>query len=58
MNLYPVHYLHIGRFMDSNPWFGRFNMLLLLVFLFTPYFGYIALLYLMSPPFTRRMEPH
>jgi CDP-diacylglycerol--serine O-phosphatidyltransferase len=61
MNLYPVHYLHIGRFMDSNPWFGRFNMLLLLVFLFTPYFGYIALiyllLYLLSPPFTRRLEP-
>lgn len=61
MNLYPVHYLHIGRFMDSNPWFGRFNMLLLLVFLFTPYFGYVALiyllLYLLSPPFTRRLEP-
>ncbi len=61
MNLYPVHYLHIGRFMDSNPWFGRFNMLLLLVFLFTPYFGYVALLYLLlylaSPIFTRRMEP-
>ena len=61
MNLYPVHYLHIGRFMDSNPWFGRFNMVLLLVFLFTPYFGYVALiyllLYLLSPPFTRRLEP-
>lgn len=61
MNLYPVHYLHIGRFMDSNPWFGRFNMLLLLVFLFTPYFGYIALiyllLYLLSPVFTWRLEP-
>ncbi|RJX34799.1 MAG: CDP-alcohol phosphatidyltransferase [Desulfurivibrio sp.] len=61
MNLYPVHYLHIGRFMDSNPWFGRFNMVLLLVTLFTPYFGYVALiyllLYLLSPPFTRRLEP-
>ena len=47
--------------MDSNPWFGRFNMVLLLVFLFTPYFGYVALiyllLYLLSPPFTRRLEP-
>jgi CDP-diacylglycerol---serine O-phosphatidyltransferase len=61
MNLYPVHYLHIGRCMDSNPWFGRFNMVLLLVSLFTPYFGYIALiyllLYLLSPVATRRMEP-
>jgi uncharacterized membrane protein YfhO len=48
--------------MDSNPWFGRFNMLLLLICLFTPYFGYIALiyllLYLLSPSFTRRMEPN
>ena len=61
MNLYPVHYLHIGRFMDTNPWFGRFNMVLLLTTLFTPYFGYVALvyllLYLLSPIFTRRMEP-
>ena len=61
MNLYPVHYLHIGRFMDRNPWFGRANILLLIVALFSPYFGYIALLYLilylLSPILTRRLEP-
>jgi uncharacterized membrane protein len=36
-------------------------MVLLLTTLFTPYFGYVALvyllLYLLSPVFTRRMEP-
>ena len=61
MNLYPVHYLHIGRFMDKNPWFGKANILLLVVAVFSPYFGYIALLYLLlyllSPVFTRRIEP-
>lgn len=61
MNLYPVHYLHIGRFMDKNPWFGNLNVMLLLVSMFTPYFGHIALLYLflylLSPAVTRRLEP-
>lgn len=61
MNLYPVHYLHIGRFMDRNPWFGNINILLLVFSIFTPYFGYIALLYLvlylLSPVVTRRIEP-
>jgi CDP-diacylglycerol--serine O-phosphatidyltransferase len=61
MNCYPVHYLHIGRFMDKNPWFGKANILLLVVAVFSPYFGYIALLYLLlyllSPVFTRRLEP-
>ncbi|MBI5559242.1 MAG: CDP-alcohol phosphatidyltransferase family protein [Deltaproteobacteria bacterium] len=60
MNLYPVHYLHIGRFMDRNPWFRRLNIVLL-ISLFTPYFGYIALTYLLiyflSPILTHRMEP-
>jgi phosphatidylserine synthase len=61
MNLYPVHYLHIGRYMDRNPWFGKANILLLVVAVFLPYFGAIALLYLLlyllSPVFTRRFEP-
>jgi CDP-diacylglycerol--serine O-phosphatidyltransferase len=61
MNLYPVHYLHIGRFMDRNPWFGNINILLVVFSVFTPYFGYIALLYLtlylLSPAVTRRIEP-
>ncbi|MCF6291215.1 MAG: CDP-alcohol phosphatidyltransferase family protein [Desulfobacterales bacterium] len=61
MNLYPVHYLHIGRFTDRHPWFGRLNLALLIISVFTPYFGYLALAYLLayllSPLFTHRLEP-
>lgn len=61
MNLYPVHYIHLGRFMDTTPWFKRLNIILLFVFLFTDWFGYVALsyllLYLMSPAVSRRLEP-
>jgi CDP-diacylglycerol--serine O-phosphatidyltransferase len=61
MNLYSVHYLHIGRYMDQNPWIGNINILLVVFSVFTPYFGYIALLYLtlylLSPAVTRRIEP-
>ncbi len=53
MNLYPVKYLHIGRFMDRNPWFTWVNLGLMLIFVFTPYFGYLVLfqmiLYAFSP---------
>jgi CDP-diacylglycerol--serine O-phosphatidyltransferase len=61
MNLYPVRYLHLGRFIDRHSWFGRLNMLLLVIFIFTPYLGYAALiymlLYVLSPLITRRMLP-
>ena len=61
MNAYPVRYLHLGRFMDRHSWFGRLNMLLLIVFIFTPYLGYMALtymlLYVFSPLITWRMQP-
>lgn len=61
MNLYPVHYLHIGRFTDRHPWFGRLNLLILLISVLTPYFGHLALAYLLgyllSPLFTHRLEP-
>lgn len=61
MNLYPVHYLHFGRFMEKKPWFGRVIFLLLLLFIFTPYLGHFSLtclaLYLISPLWTRRIEP-
>ncbi|MFC1523547.1 CDP-alcohol phosphatidyltransferase family protein [Thermodesulfobacteriota bacterium] len=61
MNLYPVHYLHLGRFMDVNPSFKKINIFLLLALVFTPYFGYVALLYLLlylvSPALTWRLEP-
>jgi phosphatidylserine synthase len=60
MNLYPVHYMHLGRFMDRNPLFRYINIGLLLVAMLTPLLGYIALmyllLYLISPVITWRYE--
>ena len=53
MNLYPVHYLHMGRFMDQKPKFAIVSSLTLFAFIFTDYFGYAAfallLAYLASP---------
>lgn len=61
MNIYRIHYIHIGRFMDRNPWFTWTNLVLMLIFVFTPYFGYLVflqmLLYLASPVVTWRVEP-
>jgi phosphatidylserine synthase len=61
MNLYPVRYIHMGRFSDRHPWFTRINLLLVLVFILTPYFGYLVLiqqlLYLLSPLVTWRVDP-
>jgi hypothetical protein len=61
MNLYPVKYLHIGRFMDRNPWFTMINLALILIMVFTPWFGYLVfcqmLLYVLSPFITWRMDP-
>jgi len=61
MNVYPVHYLHIGRFMDRRPWFTRINLAVLLSSVFTPLFGYVVLtyglLYLASPLYTKNMDP-
>jgi phosphatidylserine synthase len=61
MNVYPVRYLHLGRFMDQSTWFRRTSIILLLVAVFSPYTGYICLLYLLlylfSPVFTRRILP-
>ncbi|MFP4194706.1 MAG: CDP-alcohol phosphatidyltransferase family protein [Desulfobacterales bacterium] len=61
MNIYRIHYIHIGRFMDRNPWFTWTNLVLMLIFVFTPYFGYLVLmqmlLYLASPLITWRVEP-
>jgi phosphatidylserine synthase len=60
MNLYPVRYLHIGRFMSRHPWFGR-AALLILISVFTPFYGYIflffMLLYALSPVVTWRIDP-
>ncbi|MDX2454954.1 CDP-alcohol phosphatidyltransferase family protein [Desulfosarcina sp.] len=61
MNLYPIRYIHLGRTMSRHPWFGRANLLLLTISMFTPIFGQICLgygiLYLLSPLFTWRILP-
>ncbi|MCG6895381.1 MAG: CDP-alcohol phosphatidyltransferase family protein [Desulfobacteraceae bacterium] len=61
MNLYPVRYLHVGRFMDRRPWFMRINLAIVLISIFTPIFGYVMLLYgflyLFSPLVTGRIDP-
>jgi phosphatidylserine synthase len=61
MNLYPIRYLHLGRFMSRHPWFARMT-LLLSVAVFTPYFGHMAFIYMflytLSPLVTWRIDPH
>jgi phosphatidylserine synthase len=61
MNLYPIRYVHMGRFTDRHSWFGRVILLFLIVFAFTPYLGYYVLacmlFFLISPIFTRNMLP-
>jgi phosphatidylserine synthase len=61
MNAYPIRYIHLGRSMSRHPWFGRANLLLLTVSMFTPIFGQISLgymlLYLLSPLLTWRIQP-
>jgi len=61
MNVYPIRYIHLGRTFSRHPWFGRVNLLLLTVSIFTPVFGQICLvymiLYLLSPLYTWRIHP-
>lgn len=58
MNMYPLRYLHMGRYMDRHSWFGRINFILLLIAIFTPYFGHYAMtcmvLYMLSPIVTQK----
>jgi len=60
MNLYPVRYLHLGRFMSRHPWFGR-GTLIVIGSVFTPYYGQACLIYMLlytlSPIITWRIEP-
>ncbi len=60
MNLYPVRYLHAGRFMSRHPWFGRASFALL-ISVFTPLYGYVLFLFMLayaaSPLFTGRLHP-
>ena len=61
MNLYPVRYIHLGRFMSRSRRFARLNTILLLTVMFTPWLGHVAFLYLfcytLSPLFTWRINP-
>jgi len=61
MNLYPVRYLHLGRYMSRSPLFGRFSLILLVSVVFTPYLGHVAFLYLfiymLSPLVTWKIDP-
>ncbi|GBC59548.1 CDP-alcohol phosphatidyltransferase [Desulfonema ishimotonii] len=61
MNIYPIHYIHLGRFMSRKPWFARASALLLISVVFTPFLGHVAFLYLfcylLSPLVTWRVDP-
>jgi phosphatidylserine synthase len=61
MNVYPLRYLHFGRFMNRRPMVVGVNLVLTLLLLLTPFFGYYALLcmgiYLVSPLWTWRISP-
>ncbi len=61
MNVYPIHFIHMGRAMSRNVWLGRLALLLIVVGLFSPFFGYICLgcmtLYLLSPLVTGNIQP-
>ena len=60
MNLYPIRYLHLGRFMSRHRWFAHLSLLVLLS-VFTPYYGLVflsyAVLYTFSPLVTGRIDP-
>ena len=61
MNLYPIRYLHAGRFMSRHPWITRSGLILLLCSVFTPFYGYLflasMLFYAISPFITWRIDP-
>ena len=61
MNIYPIRYIHYGRFMNRHPAFSSLILILGAVFLFTPYFGHVAflfmLIYVISPLWTWRIDP-
>lgn len=61
MNIYPIRFIHYGRFMNRHPLFVGLTFLVALILVFTPYFGHFALLcmviYLISPLWTWRTAP-
>ena len=60
MNAYKVRYLHIGRLLSRRASLGRIVGLIVLVSIWTPYFGIVliglALFYLFSPLFTHAIS--
>ena len=61
MNLYPVHYLHIGRLMGRHPSVLWGALVIWILGVFTPIYGLLALatimVYLLSPLWTGRIDP-
>ncbi|MBI3993559.1 MAG: CDP-alcohol phosphatidyltransferase family protein [Candidatus Lambdaproteobacteria bacterium] len=61
MNLFPVRYLHVGRWMGRHPLLSVVLPVFVLLMVFTPYFGYtllaFLLFYVISPVFSRRIDP-
>ena len=60
MNIYPLRYVHFGRFLEQHRWASRLNTVAALIFLFTPWFPYYTLIFgftfLLSPIYTRRFS--
>jgi phosphatidylserine synthase len=58
---FPIRYMHIGRLMSRSRKFLIFTIVLVIGFVFTPYFGHAALgyliLYVFSPLYTWRISP-
>ena len=58
---FPIRYMHIGRLMSRSRKFLFLTIFLIIVFAFTPYFGHVALTYLMlyvfSPIYTWKISP-
>lgn len=61
MNLYPIKYLHVGRLMSRHRVVLLSLPAIVLVGVFTPYFGHILLVFLVaymaSPILTRHIDP-
>jgi len=61
MNSYFIRYLHVGRLLSRNRRFMWFTIIMILSFMFTPYFGYASffymILYVFSPLYTWRISP-
>ena len=61
MNSYFIRYIHVGRLLSRNRRFMWFTVIMILSFMFTPYFGYASffymILYVFSPLYTWRISP-